>query len=106
MKKKYVLPILGFFIVLAISCKSKHEKFADENVTILVQLHDAESIADLESDFSEYALKMEKVVSRPTQIYLFTFNSKKIKDTELISLLKTSDLVKEAQQNRNVQLRN
>ncbi|MDC8004070.1 hypothetical protein POV27_08395 [Aureisphaera galaxeae] len=93
-------------ITVAISCKSKDAAQDSEKNTVIVQLHDSESVVQLEESHTEYSLKKEKVLSRPMHIFLFRFNSEKIQNTELVELLKKSDLVKEAQLNRNVTLRN
>jgi len=91
---------------ISFSCKSKSSTQVEEVTTVLVQVYDDTSIALLEQNFGKYTLLKEKVVSRPMHIYLFTYDSKKIIEEELIKQLKTSDLVKEAQSNKNVQLRN
>ena len=88
------------------SCKSKSETLEGNDQTVLVQLHDLNTVDSLEDAFGQYQLKQDRLISRPMQIILFSFNSEKIQDTTLIRLLKTSELVKEAQQNRDVKLRN
>tara|TARA_R100000935_G_scaffold8302_7_gene17550 strand:- start:188684 stop:189031 length:348 start_codon:yes stop_codon:yes gene_type:complete len=113
MKISYLLKRLSIlFFTLALffaglsSCKSNQPEPLEKEVSILVQLYEDTAVQTLEDTFVDYTLTKEKVVSRPTKIYLFTFNSKKITDVELIKLLKESSLVKEAQQNRTVQIRN
>ncbi|GAB5399391.1 MAG: hypothetical protein Aureis2KO_09760 [Aureisphaera sp.] len=93
-------------VVLITSCKSHDSTQDGEENTVIVQLHDNNAIAELENDFSEYNLKNKKVLSRPMQIFLFTFNSKKIESADLVELLKESNFVKDAQLNRNVTQRN
>lgn len=88
------------------SCKTKDTQTSVTTPSILVQLYDATSVSVLESTYKNYSLEEQKVVSRPMNIFLFTFNSEKITDKALIEELKTSELVKEAQQNRTVQTRN
>ncbi|MBX2826912.1 MAG: hypothetical protein KTR22_02040 [Flavobacteriaceae bacterium] len=97
-----VLLVMAVFI----SCKSNDSVQNSEKNTVIVQLHDSDAVGSLEEQHETYNLKKEKVLSRPMQIFLFTFDSEKIKNTELVELLKQSDLVKEAQLNRNVTLRN
>lgn len=97
--------LIILFITSLNSCKSKETGVSISN-DVLVQLYDDQSIMALEKEFSEYSLKNKKVVSRPMHIFLFEYNENKISDTTLIHLLKTSNLVKEAQQNRDVTLRN
>ena len=107
MKKKLFFPTICLLLTVAIlSCKSKSETLPGENDTVLVQLHNLEATDSLVKAFEEYQLVENRLVSRPMQIVLFSFNSRKIKDTTLIRMLKSSKLVKEAQQNRDVQLRN
>tara|TARA_B100001146_G_scaffold222761_1_gene235832 strand:- start:42910 stop:43242 length:333 start_codon:yes stop_codon:yes gene_type:complete len=96
----YVILFLSLF-----SCKSKQDK-SDPVVTVLVRLEEKATVAALENDFSEYNLAFEKLVSRPTNIYLFSYDQRKITIARLLQELKASELVKEAQENRNVQTRN
>ncbi len=93
-------------ITIVVSCKSKDTKQDSEKNTVIVQVYNSEAVTQLEKGYVQYNLKKEKVLSRPMQIFLFTFNSEKILNTELVELLKKSDLVKEAQLNRNVISRN
>lgn len=107
MKKKTLLIIIvATLFGINSSCKSKSSTPVEEATSILVQMYDDTAITLLEQNYSEYKLLKEKVVSRPMHIYLFTYDSKKIVEEELIKQLKTSKLVKEAQSNKNVQLRN
>lgn len=91
--------------ILFVSCKSETKVIAPKTDTVLLQLYSDSASINLEREFSRYALKQEKVVSRPMNIYLFAFDSSKIADTSLIKVLKQSKLVKEAQQNREVTTR-
>lgn len=107
MKKEHLLKwFLLLFVIIAFSCKSHDNAKDNEVYTVIVQMHDSSATAQLEQDHAPYDLKKEKVISRPMQIFLFSFNSGKISNTELVQLLKQSNLVKEAQLNRNVTLRN
>ena len=108
MKVSRVVALVLIAIVTTIaSCKSRTSEIDETTTrTVLVQVHDDDSIPILEDAFKEYDLAKEKIVSNPMSIYLFTFNTAKITDLALIKLLKESELVKEAQQNRNVQIRN
>jgi len=107
MRKKIILIFVATILYgISFSCKSKSSTQIEEAKTVLVQVYNSGSVALLEGDYSEYELRKEKVVSRPMHIYLFTYNANKIIETELIKKLKTSDLVKEAQSNKNVQSRN
>jgi len=106
MKKKYSIAVMTVILLLLFSCKSKIETTNSEETTVLVQMYDANSLEMLIQDFDAYNLQKQKLVSRPLHIFLFSFNSEKITATELIDLLKASDLVKEAQTNKNVELRN
>jgi len=107
MRKKTVLILFATILCnTSFSCKSKTSTQDEEPKTILIQVFDDASVELLEQNYSEYELRKEKVVSRPMHIFLFSYNTKKIIETELIKQLKTSDLVKEAQSNKNVQSRN
>ena len=88
------------------SCKNLDTTQTEDNSDLLVQVYEESAISALEVAYGEYELQKVKMVSRSMNIYLFTFNSKKIKQNELIQLLKNSDLVKEAQSNKNIQPRN
>lgn len=101
-----VLISVVFLTTQFTSCKSKNASSVDDLAEVLVQFNEQYESTNLEETYVAYELKKKKVVSRPMHIYLFTYNSKKIKQAELIELLKTSELVKEAQPNRNVQIRN
>lgn len=50
-------------------------------------------------------LKMERVVSEPFEIYLYSFNTENWSERQLISALKTNDLVAEAQINHIIKER-
>lgn len=105
---RYLILSICLFTVFS-GCKTTKGEPSDTNqkaTTVLVQLNNKDSISELEQNFKKYNLGKEKVVSKPMHIYLFTFNTKKITDKALVELLKLSDLVKEAQQNKNVQTRN
>lgn len=106
MKKKYSIAVAIIVLCITFSCKSNIESANNEDTTILVQLYDANSLEKLVQEFDVYNLQKQKLVSRPMNIFLFSFNSEKIAPTELIGLLKESDLVKEAQKNKKVELRN
>ncbi|MEL6812452.1 MAG: hypothetical protein AAFP76_14060 [Bacteroidota bacterium] len=107
MKKNTVVIVVVLLVVsTVIACKSKSSTSNEEAKTILVQVFEDASVELLEQDYSAYELRKEKVVSRPMRIYLFTYNTQKIEEKELISQLKTSQWVQEAQSNKNVQTRN
>ena len=106
-KQSLSLFALILFCVTLVSCKgSSADVSTEEESTVLVQLFESGNEEALEVAFSDYDLKMKKVVSRPLYIGLYTFNTDKTTNTELVALLKKSPLVKEAQLNRNVELRN
>lgn len=95
-----------FCMVTISSCKTPSETGDYATEEVLVQLNDGAVVTGLEEAFETYQLRNQKVVSRPMNIHLFTFNSEKISQSELIQQLKSSALVKEAQPNNDVQLRN
>ncbi|MDC7996207.1 hypothetical protein [Altibacter sp. HG106] len=99
----------GIIFILAFSlqnCKSKSDMEAPTTATVLVQCVGAGNEKLLEENFKAFDLKFERIVSRPALIYLFSFNQKKITTSNLIEQLKASDLVKEAQENKEIQPRN
>lgn len=100
----FLITVTSFLIFLN-ACKNKNIEHSEDTTEVLVQVYEDTAVTILEDTYKVYGLKKVKVVSRPMYIYLFEFNPKKIKQTELIALLKTSDLVKEAQINRNVETR-
>ncbi len=107
MKKNSLLGWVALLLItLVFACKSKEPLQENESNTLIVQMHDSQATVQLEKDYTQYDLQEKKVLSRPMNIFLFTFNSEKIQNTELLELIKKSDLVKEAQLNKNVTLRN
>lgn len=92
-------------ISLILSCKSKEPSRTSPQATVLIQLHDENTIAELEEDFMRFALKREKIVSRPMNIHLFKFDANKVADTTLVDFLRQSSLVKEAQTNKEITTR-
>ena len=104
MKCKELWVVLGItiLIVFFVACKSKIVDTPVENASVLVQLHNDNSIILVEKQFVQYALLQEKIVSRPMNIYLFAFDPTKVSDTTLVKLLKQSSLIKEAQTNKDV----
>ena len=107
MKKNTLLVWVALLLItLVFSCKSKDSLQENERNTLIVQMHDSQATTKLVKDYSQYDLQEKKVLSRPMNIFLFTFNSEKIQNSELLELIKKSDLVKEAQLNKNVTLRN
>lgn len=107
MKKHHLLIILGVFFIYFSSCKNKNAVLiAQEDNSVIVKIKENTSTDSLEINFKFYDLKKEKILSKPLNIYLFTFNNKKIINKDLVILLKKSRLVEEAQLNRNVEQRN
>jgi len=106
-KKRLSILFTAAFVFLCLNaCKNKNIGQAEDSSDVLVQVYEDTDLSLLEDTYKAYELQKVEVVSRPMHIYLFKFNSKKIKEIELVKLLKQSDLVKEAQPNRNVELRN
>jgi hypothetical protein len=106
-KKHYLLIILGVFFIYSSSCKNKNVVLIpQEDNTVIVKIKENASTDSLEISFNSYDLKKEKILSGPLNIYLFTFNKKKITNKDLVLFLKESPLVEEAQLNRNVNQRN
>ena len=106
-KKLLVGVLAGLFIILTVSCKgSSTEELSEEQTTVIVQLKEAGTSEALEKEFKSYGLKEKKVLSRPLYIVLYTFNTEKTTNVALVKLLKQSPLVKEAELNSSVELRN
>ncbi len=103
--KKLIVPFLIVLIALCTGCKGHDVSNKVEGRTVLVQLYSDSTRGKLENQFAQYALKEQKKVSRPMNIYLFTFDTAKVSDTTLVRLLKESSLVKEAQTNKEVIIR-
>lgn len=111
--KRSTVNFMGFghfsiiFCLIVVGCGGlSSEPRSEEETTVIVQLINEGSHQDLELAFESYSLKKKKVISRPLYIILFEFDAEKISNEELVTLLKQSPLVKEAQLNRKVQLRN
>lgn len=106
-KKIFIGITLVILCVVVTSCKgTSTEVKSEEETTVIVQLKEEGTESALENEFATYGLEKKKVLSRPLFIFLFTFDTQKTTNTELVELLKKSPLVKEAQLNRNVELRN
>jgi len=99
--------VVVFFCNPLISCKSKASNgLTEQGTTVIIKLAENATTEALEIAFKPYHLKKEKVLSRPLYIFLFTFDTNTTNDKDLVTLLKKSPLVDEAQLNRNVELRN
>lgn len=75
------------------------------NQNVLVDLKDNINPEILEEEFKDYNLQNKKVISKPLNIYLFTFNENKISVAELIKALRISKNVNNAQTNKEVKSR-
>lgn len=102
-KTSLTTTVFVFVILVFFSCRTKQEIKSKE---VLVQLFNDTSVVSLEKRFSKYHLKKQKVVSRPMYIFLFSYHSEKIQENAMIDSLKASAFVKEAQSNKDVQIRN
>ena len=101
-----ILGLLLWSFIFVISCKSNEVKNETSSGELLIQVYEERAVDDLEEAFKSYDLKKMRVVSRPVYIYLFSFNTQSIDQEELLVLVKESTLVKEAQTNKSVQIRN
>jgi hypothetical protein len=98
---------LLLIIIIVQSCKVKpSESFESSKQTVLVDLKDSVSPEKLEAEFKAYNLQNKKPVSKPLNIFLFTFNEKKITANELVAALLISENVDNAQTNKKVNTRN
>lgn len=101
---KYLLLLCAILIQ---SCKvNSSESSESSNQTIIVDLKDDIIPETLEEEFKAYKLLNKKVISKPLNIFLFTFNEKKITATDLVEALRISKNVDNAQTNKEVNNRN
>jgi hypothetical protein len=99
--------VLLLIIIMIQSCKVKpSESLEPTKQTVLVDLKDNVTPEKLEAEFKVYGLQNKKLISRPLNIFSFTFNEKKITATELIKALRISENVTNAQTNKEVNIRN
>ncbi len=102
---KYVTFFL--FIIIVQSCKVNSSESSESNYqSVLVDLKDNISPEKIETEFKVYNLQNKKLISKPLNIFLFTFNEKKITATELVEALRISENVDNAQTNKEVNNRN
>lgn len=106
---KIYLALSFVLAAFSISCKSnaKTQNISEENsATVLVDLTEKGTADVLILDFSEINLQKIKKISRPLNIILFSFDSTKIDMDTLVSQLKQSSIVEDAQSNKNSTNRN
>ena len=113
MKRKHLTryTLLSIAIVAClVSCKSNTQHISEENkttiTTILVDLKENSNPETLILDFSEINLQKIKQISRPLNIFLFSFDNTKIEMDLLLSQLKQSSIVENAQSNKETTNRN
>jgi len=103
----YKLVIFFIFIIVVQSCKVNSSESPKSNYqTVIVDLKDNITPEKLETEFKVYQLQNKKLISKPLNIFLFTFNEKKITATELVEVLRISENVDNAQTNKEVDNRN
>lgn len=105
-KLKFLVPLV-LLLWCIVACKTKTEKqVPSEEHTVLIQLTENATPDALEKDFHTVDLQQKKSIGNNMRIYLFTFNSQKIKLKQLLEQLRASELVLEAQANQSVSNRN
>jgi hypothetical protein len=107
MKLLYVLSLSSLLSLF--SCKSNLQNVPvseKEAPTVLIDLKDGTSPESLILEFSEINLIKLKQISRPLNIFLFSFDRRKIALDELLDNLKKSPYVEDAQSNKKVTNRN
>ncbi len=99
--------VLLLLISMVSSCKVKPSELPESSYqTVLVDLKDNITPEKLEEEFKIYSLQNKKIISKPLNIFLFTFNENKITAAELVEALRTSKNVNNAQTNKEVNNRN
>lgn len=105
MRNNLLLVLVGLF-GLAISCKqptTTPETMEEEMV--IVKLTDSASPQQLEIAFSSQQLKVVKRLGAKSSFYLCKFDTRLLEPDSMVVLLKKSDLVNEAQRDRNLSTR-
>ena len=103
----YNFLVLFLFVSMIQSCKVNSSELPEpSNQTVLVDLKDDIIPEQLEEEFKVYNLRNKKSISKPLNIFLFTFNQKKITAAELVEELRISQNVENAQTNKEVNNRN
>lgn len=93
-------------LFLFTACKSSHTEEHLATSEVLIQLTENTLPEKVEKEFVAYELSNLKTVSRPMHIFLFSYNTNKIEEKDLLKLLKQSNWIKEAQSNKDLQTRN
>lgn len=101
-----LIPLLLFQLFIVVSCKPAKQTSEASTEEVIIQFYDNQQLTKVTEDFKAFDLVKLKTVSKPLFIYLFQFNNKKIALDSLIKQLKTSPYIKQAQPNRNIQIRN
>lgn len=73
---------------------------------LLIQLKKNTDISLIEEAFKGYELKSIKLISKHLNIWLVSYNAQHITAQELLLQIKSNSLVKDAQTNKKMELRN
>lgn len=108
----FLFSLLVLPLLLACTCKttqpttgnSSDDSFIKNE--ILVQLTDAATPRQLETDFNSYDFKQKKVISRETNLWLFTYDTSLIEPEKMLEKVKTSAHTVDAEFNKRLNIRN
>ena len=93
-------------LLINMSCKqSKTDESSPQQGEVIVKLDDDVTGEQLESSFTEYQLKVVKRLGAKSSYYLCKFDIRSVETDSMVSLLKNSDMVVEAQRNRDLSTR-
>lgn len=108
MKKKILFLIFPFFIFCNKNISTKNNFQKDSAIIrneILVQLQSEIKIDSLLNNFIQCNLTVKKEISKRMNIYLLTFDDRKIKAEKVFKKIKNRPFVKSVEFNRKVQIR-
>ena len=88
------------------SCRqSKTDENSPQQGEVIVKLADDVTSEQLENSFTEFQLKVVKRLGARSSYYLCKFDIRSVETDSMVSLLKQSDMVEEAQRNRDLSTR-
>lgn len=73
---------------------------------LIVQLKDRATPRQLTDEYRHYNLKMDKAISRATNLWLFTYDTSTIEPPKMLKIIKDSPYVTEAEFDKVIELRN
>ncbi len=110
--RHHIFSLCLVFLVLGCKPQAKIQEKNEvpkENPTesdeVIIRLHSAEYAEGLIVDFKEFGLMLSKQLMPSPPMFLYRFDTSKIKGDDLLERLRASDKVKECQLNRKVKPR-